>query len=456
MNRAPGRRWIALGGLLVLFLLGFGVWRNHHVIALGVGYKAKMICSGVFVAGRDLDAVLTDLHVDDLALLRYIPVSVDRETKTVTTRAPGLFTRRAVYRDGLGCALIHDGPDRLPIPRRDLPQPKPISDDLVLAVVATPGNDRLDRVIALAFEEPDIQKLRRTNAVVVLHRGKLVAEKYAPGMSADTPQIGWSMAKSVMSALAGILVQRGRLRVDAPVPVPEWAGDERRTITLDHLLRMSSGLEFDESMSSANADVMRMLFGTEDASGFALAKWLSSPPGTTWRYSSGTTNIVARVLRNVLQNDDEYLDLPQRALFEPIGMKGATLEADGSGTFVGSSFMYATARDWARFGQLYLQDGMWSGERVLPAGWVAYTTSPAPADPLKGYGAHFWLDVPDGYRGPECRLPLGTFHAAGHEGQFVTIVPSREAVIVRLGRTRVPGGWNQCAFVADVLAALAG
>ena len=289
-----------------------------------------------------------------------------------------------------------------------------------------------------------------------MHKGRIAAERYAADVGPDTPLIGWSMAKSVMNALAGVLVREGRLAIDRPVPMSEWRkpGDPRGRITLDHLLRMSSGLKFDEDMTTPVADVMRMLLGVGDMASYAANKELEATPGTKWQYSSGTSNILARVVRNVLKDDGGYLTFPRRALFDRIGMAGAVLETDAAGTFVGSSFMYATARDWARFGMLYLQDGVWDGERILPEGWVAYTRLPAPADPRKRYGAHFWLDVPDGFRGGDARLPRDAFHAAGHEGQFVTIVPSHDAVIVRLGKARYPDAWDHAAFVREVLGAL--
>jgi hypothetical protein len=292
--------------------------------------------------------------------------------------------------------------------------------------------------------------------VVIVHKGRIVAERYARGIGPDTPLIGWSMTKSVMNALAGILVKEGRLSMDVPVPIAEWQGprDPRCRITLDQLLRMSSGLRFDEDMRNPLADVTRMLLGVADMSAYATNKELEAPPGTKWHYSSGTSNIIARIMRNVLRDDHEYLTFPRRALFDRIGMAGAILETDVSGTFVGSSFMYATARDWARFGMLYLQDGVWDGQRILPEGWVAYTRSPAPADPRKHYGAHFWLDLPDEYRGTDAALPPDAFHAVGHEAQFVTIVPSRQAVIVRLGLTRFSEAWAHGPFVREVLAAL--
>jgi CubicO group peptidase (beta-lactamase class C family) len=319
---------------------------------------------------------------------------------------------------------------------------------------AAPGE--LSRAVDRAFAEPDPSRPRRTLAVVVVHGGRVVAERYAEGVEADTPLIGWSMTKSVMNALVGILVHQGRLSVDAPAPIPDWQtpGDPRARITVDHLLRMSSGLHFDEEMTNPLGDVMDMLLGTPDMAAFAARKGLDAAPGTTWHYSSGTSNIVARVIRNVLNDDREYLTFARRGLFDRIGMERAVLETDAAGTFVGSSFMYATARDWARFGTLYLQDGVWDGQRILPEGWVAYSRSPAPADPRRRYGAHFWLDVPDEYRGTDGRLPADAFHAAGHEAQFVSVIPSRDAVIVRLGRTRYADAWDHPAFVRDVLGAL--
>jgi CubicO group peptidase (beta-lactamase class C family) len=314
----------------------------------------------------------------------------------------------------------------------------------------------LTAAVSRAFLEPNPQRRRRTLAVVVMHRGELVAEQYADGIGPETPLVGWSMTKSVMNALTGILVLDGRLALDAPFPIARWqaSGDPRAAITLNHLLRMSSGLHFDEGMANPGSDVMRMLLTTGDMATFAANKDLEFAPGTRWQYSSGTTNIIAAGIRELMQDEAEYLRFPRRSLFDRIGMSSAVLETDAAGTFVGSSHLYATPRDWARFGQLYLQDGIWNGERVLPEGWVAYTTSPAPADEAQRYGAHFWLQVPEEYAGTDPQLPSGTFHAAGHEAQFVTIVPSRDIVIVRLGRTRYADAWDHPAFVRDVLAAI--
>ena len=221
-----------------------------------------------------------------------------------------------------------------------------------------------------------------------------------------------------------------------------------------HLLHMSSGLRLNEVMTSLRSDVIRMLLANDDMAAFVASRDLVAPPGSRWAYASGTSVIIARVIRNVLGNDTAYVRFPRDALFDRIGMTSAVIETDAAGTFVGSSLMYATARDWARFGQLYLNDGTWNGERVLPEGWVDFTRIPAPADSNRAYGAHFWLGVPVEPGRPAVALSAGALQAAGHEGQFITIVPTHDAVIVRLGRTRYGDAWDHAAFVHDVLAKL--
>jgi CubicO group peptidase (beta-lactamase class C family) len=459
---SPRRRLVAAVSLGVSVLLVAAGWRAAQIVEIGVAYKAKLVCSGIFVSKRDTNAVLADLEVDDLSILKYIGVSTDRSTRTVTTSALGLLRRRAAFRNGIGCALVLDGLTPPASPTLGAAADTIGTRTARLDVLTIPGTaprvarDEVAAVVQGAFSEPNPQRPRRTQAVVVVHHGHVVGEQYATGIDADTPLIGWSMAKSVLNALVGVLVKQRRLTLDAPVAIPEWGepDDPRGSISLDHLLRMSSGLRFDENMENPRADVMRMLLDVGDAAAFATKQVLVAAPGTRWQYSSGTSNIIARVIRNTLRDDSDYLLFPRRALFDRVGMAGAVLETDAAGTFVGSSYMYATARDWARFGMLYLQDGVWGDERILPEWWVAYSRSPAPADPAKRFGAHFWLDVPSEYCGTGTPLPRDAFHAAGHEAQFVTIVPSRDAVIVRLGRTRYPDAWDHCAFVRDVLAAL--
>lgn len=212
---------------------------------------------------------------------------------------------------------------------------------------------------------------QHTRAVVVVYRGQIVAERYAPGFDSRMPLPGWSMTKSVTNALVGILVKEGKLSLLDKNLMPQWnhRGDRRRQITLDGMLRMSSGLRFNEDEGNPLGD----LFGQADAAVYAANQPLEAAPNTKWQYSSGTTNIISGIIRNAIGSDTDYLGFPRRALFDRLGMKSAVIEPDASGTLVCSSFMYATARDWARFGLLYLQDGVWEGQRILPEGWVQYS-----------------------------------------------------------------------------------
>lgn len=273
-----------------------------------------------------------------------------------------------------------------------------------------------------------------THAVVVVHRGAVVAEGYGPGRDASSTSLSWSIAKSITHALVGFAVADGLLDVTAPAPVPEWQGDERRSITTQHLLNMRDGLDFNEEyVELGQSHVFDMLWvaGKDDVAGYAAARSLRHRPGTTWNYSSGTTNIVSRLVAEVARRDGEdRADTSRRLLarlFEPLGMATATADLDATGTFVGSSFVHATPRDYARFGYLYLRDGVWGGVRLLPEGWVDHARTHTADDPETGfgYGAHWWLwpTHPD------------VFAAHGFEGQYVLVSPARDLVITRFGKT---------------------
>ena len=257
-----------------------------------------------------------------------------------------------------------------------------------------------------------------------------ITERYAPGFGPDMPMLGWSMSKSVTNSLVGLLVGQGRLVLEDPAPVPEWRDpdDPRHEITLDQLMRMSSGLAFEERYGPL-ADITDMLFRSHDFGAFAAQSHLETPPDQKWNYSSGTANIIARIVRyeaeKTAPNDYQFF---HENLFDRIGMTSLVLEPDPSGTFVGSSYAVATVRDWARFGLLYLQDGVWNGERVLPEGWVQYSTTPTPKAPRGEYGALFWLNA--GAPGnPDDRLwphaPVDAYAAQGFQEQKVIVIPSR-------------------------------
>lgn len=270
-----------------------------------------------------------------------------------------------------------------------------------------------------------------TYALLIVRGGELIYERYEAGANAFYLQYSWSMAKSITQALAGIAVERGMLDLFAPAPVPEWEHDGRREITLDQLLRMRSGLEFREDyVDGEQSDVIPMLQfeGRHDTGAYAAAKPLVHTPGSFFSYSSGTTNIICRILKEAVGDGASgMLRFMNDNLFEPIGMRTATPKFDTSGTFIGSSYLLASPQDFARFGLLYLRGGEWDGRRILPRAWVDYARSPSHHDAEQCYGAHWWMR-PDR---PEW------FYASGYDGQRVLCIPEKDAVIVRLGRTRV-------------------
>jgi CubicO group peptidase (beta-lactamase class C family) len=462
----PGERCphAALGGIatarlprlllvaLTFTLLGLVGYEGQRLAGVGSAFAAKYLCSQVFVGGRKAEEVAgDDLPAFHSLILRMVDWRVDRTGTSADLI--GIGRRRAVYRPGLGCTLVI-GRAPTPVPAA-LAAPLPRPDDFP-PPAAAPG--ALDKVVEGAFAETDPSHPRRTRALIVVQHGRTLVERYAPGFSPKSRFPGWSMSKSVINAAIGVLVARGHLALDAPAPVPEWASgkDPRHAITLDQLLHMSSGLDFDEDYDDPLSDVLWMLYGTDDSAAYAAAKPLVHAPGASFGYSSGTSAILSRV---VSQNAGEpYPLFFQQALFAPLGMASAVIEPDAVGTPMGSSYVWATARDWARFGLLYLNDGVWRGRRILPADWVRYSRSPATADRRAEYGAQFWLKVPAPDRiepGRPYLVPGDAYYAAGFGAQYLTVIPSRDLVVVRLGLALDPGAWDQEAFLHDLLAALA-
>jgi CubicO group peptidase (beta-lactamase class C family) len=466
----------AAGGVAgLMILVGLAVWQFRPMIMIGVNYKAKVLCSSVFVSGRAPEDVLNeDLFVDGYELLSYFKAEIDRTAKTVSVSAMGLWPRVAVFRSGLGCVLaLDEKPASLQTKRPSVtafPKPSRATNELwpegdrvnLRALSSDVDREALAGAMNSAFSETDPARLQRTRAVVVVHRGRIIAERYADGFSAATALPGWSMSKSVLNALFGIAMGNAEVAGQLKRPLtfestdllPEWRKDSRRAIRLGSLLRMSSGLAFAEDYEDFEGDALQMLFATADIGRFVASKTHFAPPGKTWRYSSGTSNILSYVLRRHFKRRSDYLALPERYLFGPLGMRSAVLETDAAGTFVASSFMYASARDWARFGLLYLQDGLWAGRKILPDGWVAMSIKPARVAPDGRYGLHFWLKLPDSPALGEPPMPDDSFYMLGHAGQVVAIVPSRRLVIVRLGLARRPGDWHPERILGAITAAI--
>ena len=414
------------------------------------GYAAKNLASDVFISEREpADVESLDLN---FSFIKYVRNKVDFENKTVTSRF--LWAKSvAAFREGYGVTLLR-GKDIDAFLAEKYPlAPEPVPE---LAGGLAPGYLFPGDSALCARLEPITKALVDDHAYngtpfafVVLHEGKLVAERYREGFSADTKLLSWSMGKSFTNALAGIMYGDGLVDIFAPTGIPEWQGDARAAITVNDLMQMQSGLEWNEDYGN-RSDVNLMLHREQDMGLYAINKPLEHEPGTFWYYSSGSTNIVMRCLRGKFASDKEFLAYLRERLFAPLGIRNAYFEPDMSGTPVGSSYLYITARDFARFGQLYLDDGFAQGERILPEGWVEYTTTPASAS-NDGYGSFFWLNK-DKYW-PD--IPEDMFNCQGHDGQQVFIIPSKSLVVATLGYSPKPDrviDWN--ALVRDIIAEL--
>ena len=414
-----------IGAVLLVAILGGGIYLDSLMPVI-TGYAAKNLASAVFVSGRNAEEVeALDLN---FSLIRFASNTVDYENKTVTSRFLWC-TSTAVYREGYGVTLLcGDDANKLReqvfplLPDTTIVKPLPQGDSAVSVRLAP---------IAKAFVD-DHAYHGHPFAFVVLHKGGIVAEHYDQGIGPDTKLLSWSMAKSFVNALVGMMVKDSLIDIHAPLPIPEWQDDDRKTITLHDLMQMQSGLEWNEDYG-ARSDVNVMLHCEEDMGLYALQKPLEYKPGTHWYYSSGSTNIVVRYLRSLFSSDEAFLSYMRERLFAPLGIRNAIFEQDMSGTPVGSSYLYITAKDFARFGQMYLDDGCVDDERILPEGWVDYTCTPA-SNSENRYGAFFWLNRGGKY--PD--VPKDMYWCDGHDGQCIFIIPSCQLVVVILGYSPKP------------------
>jgi len=434
---------------------------------VGTAVAAQIACAGIFVSGRtEADVLRDDVHA--LApFARAVTLSVDRKRRTVVAAAPGATTRTALYRPVVGCTLLTG---KTPVAALDaqVARLRPARVRADNGVRLMPGAqirpvaiDRaaLDAAVARAFDEQNKDGYPDTRAILVVQHGAIVAERYAPGFDRDTRLLGWSATKSITAALIGLLVDDGTLQLDAPAPVPEWqgAGDPRTAITLRQLLNMASGLTFNESYEPGS-DSLQMLFAANDMAAYAASRPLQHAPGTTWSYSSGTSNILSGIVFRATGGTLEGVTRFARTrLFEPAGMRSALIEPDEAGVPVGSSYGYATARDWARFGQLFLDRGKAGGKQILSPGWIDFVRAPTTAAPRPLYGGQFWLNRGD-ESGARKRmfadLPTDTFMALGHNEQIVAIIPSLDAVVVRLGWTPEGVDFDSNRYIGAIAAAL--
>jgi CubicO group peptidase (beta-lactamase class C family) len=403
-------------------------------------YVSHQMCSAVFVGGLDPQMFYRQGVGPVIApaglLMGY---RIDRDKKEVRASLAGLVTSRSVFVGAEGCRVVHANAQ----PAASVDEPLTVANGGAAPLPVDPVNPLLEAALDREFTEPLSGPHRWTKSVVILHGGHIVAERYAQGYGPETPQIGWSVTKSVTNALIGILVRQQKLAVDAPAQIAPWrdAKDPRHAITIDNLLRMNSGIEFGQSLSSdwlsAFDPSVQMEFDTADQAAFAETAKLGAAPGTRWNYTNGNTMLLARLIRDEVGGDAaSVLRFAHRELFDKVGMARVTLEFDGAGTPIGSSHMWATARDWARFGQLYLDGGVVGGERILPEGWVDYSARLTLGSETYGYGAGFWTNR-GATGGAAKRIGLGmppdSFMARGSQGQYIVIVPSARLVVVRLG-----------------------
>jgi len=421
---------------LALILAGGALYLNS-LMPIITGYAAKNLCSNVFVSGRDAREIEEiDLN---FSFIKFTKNKVDLDEQSVTSRF--LWSRsKAIHREGFGATLIRD------VSEEELRE-------AVYAVDTNPGyrpdttawplGDVVPDTLDTGIDKPAVTEIARKLisgnayggipfAFVVLHKGIPVAEAYRSGLGRDTRFLSWSVAKSFTNAIAGVLVGMGKMDISEPAGFEEWKNDERSKITVNDLLQMQSGLEWNEDYGS-RSDVNLMLFDKGDMSDFALTSPMEHQPGAVWKYSSGTANILTGLIRNKFDSNTSCYAFVHDKFFEKVGITDAVFEVDASGTLVGSSYLYATARDYARFGLLYLNDGMFCGERILPEGWVEYTRTPASASGGR-YGALFWLNQNRDYPS----APEDMFSCQGHDGQMIFILPSNDLVVVVLGFSQRP------------------
>lgn len=429
--------------LLALIVAGYGflLISPPELLRVGTGYSAKTICSNVFLSGRNAEDVLKiDVQAPGHPILKLVRVSVDESKGEITTSLiGGIAPSLAIFRNGYGCTLVPTG-DRADV--ADLPDQPPLAQPYKWNEAK---DARLETILADAsLLGPGVR------GVVVVKNGVIVGEHYGEGFAKETSLLGWSMTKTVTAFLVGELVKQGKLDLAATGLFESWKGDNRAKISLADLMAMHSGLVWNEGYGDVS-DVTRMLFLTSDMKALPKTQVADVAPNSVFTYSSGTSMLLAELIENAAGENPQTF--ARSNLFNPLGITSAVIEPDASGTMSGSSFMYATARDWARLGQFVIAGGVAGGKALLPAAFTQMMMQPT--EPSKGrYGkGQIWLDDVDDEGKPN-GLPKGTVRFSGHDGQSVTIVPSERLVIVRLGLTPRKLGWDPQPLTKAVIEAL--
>jgi len=415
---------ILLLTLAILLLTLIIYYPKLNIIA---GYSAKNTASSVFLGERSLS--FTNTTDNNFSPVNLATNAIDKQKKTASSSVFGLLTRKSIIREGLGSVLTLDKKDEksnYKTPKRR----KTVNDTIPYPY----GNgSHKDSV----FESIDYKKLnetvnsifgvRKTRAVLVLYKDQIIAEKYSEGFTKNSRILGWSMTKSIMSTVFGILEHQQKINIQDKAPVESWQNDARKEITIHNLLQMNSGLEWDENYNEIS-DATKMLFLERDMTKVQEEKPLIGKPNETWNYSSGTSNLLSGILRDQFNNHQSYLDFWYAYLIDKIGMNSMILESDLAGNYVASSYAWATTRDWGKFGLLYLHNGAWNGEELFTKEWVDYVTTPTPTS-NGSYGAQFWLNTENQLKD----VSQNMYFADGYQGQGVYILPDEDLVIVRFG-----------------------
>lgn len=432
--------------LIVLVYLRIAIYPQLDLIS---GFSAKSVASGHFIDGRSLETI--QQGDNDIDKIDWATNEINEDGKFVTSNVHGLKERKAIYREGLGATLINDDFDvtkpyevpkrtklntNLPFPYGNLEPKDTVFDNIDYA--------KLNAAVSNSFDKKG-EKKKRTRSVAVLYKGKLIAEKYSDGFNKNSKILGWSMTKSLTATYFGILQKQGKIDIMKPAPIAEWKNDERAKITINDLLHMNSGLEWEENYN-AISDVTKMLFIEENMAQSQIDKPLTGKPNNSWNYSSGTTNLLSGIIRKQFKTHQDYLDFWYSAFIDKIGMSSALVESDMNGNFVGSSYGWATTRDWAKFGLLYLNKGNWNGEQIFDESWAKYVATSTNTSNGR-YGAQFWLNA-SGYF-PD--VPKDMYYCSGYQGQMVAIFPSQDLVIVRMGLSE---DFDFNGFLRDVIESL--
>jgi hypothetical protein len=420
-------------GILFLLAIIYLALENYPKLELISGFSAKNVATAHFLDNRSLQ--LIEKTDNDINLIRLANNAIYEDENFATASVFGFQKRKAIYRDGLGSLLIDadfDVSKPYLIPKRVQPKidmPYPFGTNKPKDSIFTNIDYlKLNKAVANAFDENDTIA-KRTRSVVILYKDHLIAEKYDAGFDKNSKVLSWSMTKSITATYFGILHYQHKININNPARIYEWKNDERSKITINNLLQMNSGLEWEERYDKI-CDATKMLFNSKDMGQVQLKKSLTGKPNQSWNYSSGTSNLLSKILRKQFTSHQEYLDFWYAALIDKIGMYSMIVETDMTGTYVGSSYAWATTRDWAKFGTLYLHHGNWNGEQLFDASWIKYVSTPTSTS--KGrYGGHFWLNSSGKY--PDA--PRDMYYASGFQGQKIFIIPSLDLVIVRMGLT---------------------